>query len=140
MKRSFCLLFLTLALTLAACSPKPMSPEQLALSTAAPPPTGTPVEQKQEWREAKQTFDRRCVVCHGCYDSPCQLVLSSFEGIERGATKAKVYDGSRLLAAEPTRLHVDAHGVEAWRLKGFYPVLPEGPGAEARGSLSSAHG
>jgi Fatty acid cis/trans isomerase (CTI) len=91
-----------------------------------PPAVLTPVQQEHVWGDAKQTFDHRCVVCHGCYDSPCQLVLSSFEGIERGATKKEVYDGARLLAIAPTRLHVDAHGVDAWRSKGFWPVLPEG--------------
>ena len=30
--------------------------------------------------EVKPILDRRCVVCHSCYNSPCQLKLSSFEG------------------------------------------------------------
>ncbi|HVZ33254.1 MAG TPA: fatty acid cis/trans isomerase, partial [Polyangiaceae bacterium] len=87
------------------------------------------------WREAKQTFDRRCVVCHGCYDAPCQLVLSSFEGMARGASKREVYDGARLFAIEPTRLHIDARSVAAWRKKDFYPVLPEGTSAPAESLL-----
>jgi hypothetical protein len=32
---------------------------------------------------------------------------------------------TRLTAADPTRLGVDAHGVAEWRSKGFHPVLPE---------------
>ncbi|HEY2512200.1 MAG TPA: fatty acid cis/trans isomerase, partial [Polyangiaceae bacterium] len=32
-------------------------------------------------------FDRRCVPCHACFDSPCQLSLQSFEGLDRGANK-----------------------------------------------------
>ena len=117
-----------------ACSTQPPTLDQVVASAFDSLPRGTPTEQAHEWRAAKRTFDRRCVVCHGCYDSPCQLVLSSAEGIERGATKAKVYDGSRLLAAEPTRLHVDAHGVEAWRDKGFFPVVPEA-GSDPRAAL-----
>jgi hypothetical protein len=71
----------------------------------------------------KPILERRCVVCHGCYDAPCQLKLSSFEGLERGANPKKIYDGSRIFPAEPTRLLVDADSTEAWRRKGFHPVL-----------------
>lgn len=77
------------------------------------------------WRDVKPVLDSRCVACHGCYDAPCQLKLTAFEGIDRGASKSLVYDGARLLAADPTRLFEDAHSVEAWRQKGFYPVLNE---------------
>mgnify|MGYP003536589761 CR=1 FL=1 len=30
-------------------------------------------------------FTQKCVACHACYDSPCQLNLGSGEGLERGA-------------------------------------------------------
>lgn len=30
-------------------------------------------------REVKPIVDNRCVVCHACYDAPCQLKLSSVE-------------------------------------------------------------
>ena len=76
-------------------------------------------------RDVKPILDNRCVVCHGCYDAPCQLKLSSFEGIDRGATKAKVYDGTRLLASNVSRLFIDAENTQQWRNKGFYPVLNE---------------
>ena len=68
-------------------------------------------------------IDKRCVVCHGCYDAPCQLKLSSAAGIERGASKDRVYNGTRMLNSEPTRLGIDANGVEEWRMKGFFNVL-----------------
>lgn len=77
------------------------------------------------WHDVKPVLDSRCVVCHGCYDAPCQLKLSAFQGIDRGTSKSLVYDSARLLAAEPTRLFVDAHSTEAWRQKGFTPVLNE---------------
>ncbi|MCW0469986.1 hypothetical protein OH492_16720 [Vibrio chagasii] len=35
--------------------------------------------------EVKPIIDNRCVVCHACYDAPCQLKMSSVEGIDRGA-------------------------------------------------------
>lgn len=75
--------------------------------------------------EVQPLLEKRCVVCHGCYDAPCQLKLSSPDGIDRGASKAKVYDGTRLLAAAPTRLNIDAHSTREWREKDFFPVLNE---------------
>jgi len=71
-------------------------------------------------------LNSRCVVCHGCYDAPCQLKLNSAAGIARGASKERVYDGSRILPADPTRLFIDALTTEQWRDKGFYAVLNEG--------------
>ncbi len=76
-------------------------------------------------KQVKPILDSRCVICHACYDAPCQLKLNSIEGIDRGATKQTVYDGSRLKAAAPTRLFIDARNTQQWRKKGFYPVLNE---------------
>lgn len=75
--------------------------------------------------DIKPIIENRCVVCHGCYDAPCQLKLSSSNGIMRGATKAKVYDGTRLLATDPTRIGIDAQTTKQWREKGFFSVLNE---------------
>ncbi|CAM3173886.1 fatty acid cis/trans isomerase [Vibrio rarus] len=75
--------------------------------------------------EVKPIIDKRCVVCHACYDAPCQLKMTSAEGIDRGATTAVVYQGERLTATAPTRLYEDAHSTQAWREHGFYPVLNE---------------
>jgi hypothetical protein len=77
------------------------------------------------WRDVKPIVDNRCVVCHGCYDAPCQLNLASYQGVTRGSDKRMVYDAARLLAASPTRLFVDAQSNAEWRKKGFYPVLNE---------------
>jgi len=70
-------------------------------------------------------LEKRCVVCHGCYDAPCQLKLSSPEGIDRGASKELVYNGQRILGAAPSRLFIDAHSTEEWRHKGFKSVINE---------------
>ncbi|MEZ9512022.1 fatty acid cis/trans isomerase [Vibrio breoganii] len=75
--------------------------------------------------EVQPILDKRCVVCHACYDAPCQLKLTSPEGIDRGATTALVYQGARLTATKPTRLYEDAHSTEEWRTHEFYPVLNE---------------
>jgi hypothetical protein len=88
--------------------------------------------------KVRPILDHRCVSCHACYDAPCQLKLTGKEGIERGGSKDLVYDGTRLLAAKPTRLYIDAHSPEEWRKKGFYPALNErgqSPAANLNGSL-----
>ncbi|WP_414982217.1 fatty acid cis/trans isomerase [Congregibacter sp.] len=71
----------------------------------------------------KPIVEQRCMVCHGCYDAPCQLKMDAWMGLERGGSKKKVYDGSRLLSANLTRLFEDAHSIDEWRDKGFFPVL-----------------
>jgi len=76
-------------------------------------------------RDVKPILDSRCVVCHSCNDAPCQLKLTAYQGVTRGASKDVVYDAARLIAAEPTRLFMDADNNVAWRNKGFYPVLNE---------------
>ncbi len=75
--------------------------------------------------DVQPILERRCVVCHGCYDAPCQLKLGSWEGVARGASTATVYDGGRLSEAPPTRLFVDGQQPSEWRKKGFFPVLNE---------------
>ena len=42
--------------------------------------------------QAEDIMQNRCMVCHGCYDAPCQLKLEARAGLERGASKAPVYD------------------------------------------------
>ena len=34
----------------------------------------------------KTTLEQRCMVCHGCYDAPCQLKLDAWQGLQRGAS------------------------------------------------------
>ncbi len=77
------------------------------------------------WSQVKPILDARCVVCHGCYDAPCQLKLNSPEGLERGGSKELVYDALRLLQAEPSRLFEDAQTTAQWRERGFHPVVNE---------------
>ena len=75
--------------------------------------------------DVKPILDTRCVVCHACYDAPCQLKLSSFEGLDRGASKNPVYNTERFKADEPSRLFIDALDTAQWREKSFFPVLNE---------------
>lgn len=76
--------------------------------------------------QVKPVLDNRCVVCHGCFDAQCQLKLTSYEGVTRGANKNKVYDSGRVKAVEPTRLFIDATSTQEWRDKNFFTVLNEG--------------
>ncbi|WP_339688339.1 fatty acid cis/trans isomerase [uncultured Pseudoalteromonas sp.] len=76
-------------------------------------------------QHVQPVIESRCVVCHGCYDAPCQLKLSSPEGIDRGLSKERVYNGTRLLASAPSRLLFDATSTSQWRDKDFTPVLNE---------------
>jgi hypothetical protein len=94
-----------------------MTPEELLLSQQQ--------HKVSFYKDVKPILDSRCVSCHGCYDAPCQLKLGSIEGLDRGATKQLVYDSTRLKAANPTRLFIDAASTKAWREKDFYPVLNE---------------
>ncbi len=75
------------------------------------------------YADVKPILEKRCIVCHGCYDAPCQLKLSSYTGLARGGSKEKVYDGERISAAQPTRLFMDAQTIEEWREKGFYSLI-----------------
>jgi hypothetical protein len=69
-------------------------------------------------------FERRCVPCHACFDSPCQLTLQSFEGLDRGSNKAIVYYPERPSAARPTRMFQDAQTTATWQSDyGFFPVV-----------------
>ena len=73
----------------------------------------------------KPILNNRCVVCHGCYDAPCQLKLSSPAGLLRGSSKAKVYNGARFKTMSPTRLGIDAKSAEEWRQKDFTAIINE---------------
>jgi hypothetical protein len=48
-------------------------------------------------------LERRCVVCHGCYDVPCQIKLGAWEGIARGASTAWLPEVVLMRVADPPR-------------------------------------
>jgi hypothetical protein len=98
--------------------PRPRS----SAATAVPP---GPAGADPEYAAAIQPiFDRRCVPCHACFDSPCQLNMQSFDGVDRGANKAIVYYAERPVQATPTRMFQDAQSTAAWQSQlGFFPVV-----------------
>jgi hypothetical protein len=89
-----------------------------------PVPTPVASEQTYSWvNDVKPILDQKCIACHACNDAPCQLKLTSVEGLLRGATRNPVYDSKRIFDAQPTRLFVDAHGESEWRELGFHSVF-----------------
>jgi hypothetical protein len=105
-------LALLLTVSIAGCAAKALPPVAVKI------PSRTIDYQK----EVKPILDKRCVVCHSCYNSPCQLKLDSFEGVDRGATKRAVYNASRLSSMDPTRLFIDVQTTKEWRKKQFSSV------------------
>ena len=100
-------------------------------AVAIPAPTSPDFDAKT----LLQTVERRCVVCHGCYDAPCQFRMTSAKGVSRGASKQPIYDSSRLEEAPLTRLGVDASSVDAWRSLGFFSVTPAPEDADPAQSI-----
>jgi hypothetical protein len=93
-------------------------------SPPLPPLTVEPLAKPVGFLEdVKPVLDRRCTVCHSCYNAACQLKLSSYEGIARGGSKLSVYSSSRLKPQQPTRLFFDAHSTEEWRKMSFHSVI-----------------
>ena len=81
-------------------------------------------------KNIKGIIDNRCVVCHGCYDAPCQLKLESLAGLQRGANKKLVYNGDRLLTADynnslSTSSQLSLKDLQPLRSNGFFSVLNE---------------
>lgn len=101
----------------------------------------TPITQEQLatfHKDVQPIIENRCVVCHGCFDAPCQLKMESPEGIARGGSKIKIYDSNRLRAIDPTYLLGNAQTLASWRDKDFFPVLNERdqtPEANTNGSV-----
>src|SRR5262245_8742712 len=107
------------ALVAAASCGRPPAPSFAPLPA---PPIGHAVSFRSDVRPI---LEQRCVVCHACNDAPCQLVLSSPDGIARGASKQPVYQSDRLTAAPTTRLGIDAQTTAQWRERGFFSVTGE---------------
>jgi Fatty acid cis/trans isomerase (CTI) len=97
-------------------------PLLLSMVAVLPAATALSAPAPNAPQRAQAILEQRCMVCHGCYDAPCQLKLEAQAGLERGASKEVVYDGTRLLSAAMTRLFDDAQTTQEWRDKGFYSV------------------
>jgi hypothetical protein len=119
MRYSVYWLAVALSLLFAGCMQPAVTPEKPFVRPVSPTQTTS------YRRDIKPILEGKCIACHGCYDAPCQLNLTSGEGLLRGANKKAVYDTARLTAAQPTRLYVDATTPVQWREKGFTSVFNE---------------
>jgi hypothetical protein len=79
--------------------------------------------------DVQPILTRRCIACHGCLGSPCNVKLDSFRGLERGGFGLNAY--SNHLGNYPRTDMDAAHSVSAWRDKGFYPIVSR-DGSEAQ--------
>ncbi|MNR77830.1 Fatty acid cis/trans isomerase (CTI) [compost metagenome] len=122
------IILLPVVILLAACSTLLSSHFDKVYGPADPTrfdvPLAPPVDQSY-LQTIQPILNQRCVVCHACYDAPCQLKTTSWDGLARGANKTAVYDATRLLAADPSRLYIDAQKPSEWRKRDFFPVLNE---------------
>lgn len=74
--------------------------------------------------QVQPIFNNRCVACHSCLESPCQLNLQSYEGVKRGGIKNYLpYGGLRMKEGMLTRLHEDAQSTEQWHELGFHDIV-----------------
>lgn len=127
------LLLLGLLPGFAAATPAAVTPPAPAPAPALPAvSSAAPVSYRDT---IQPLFERKCVACHACNDAPCQLNLGSAEGVQRGASKRKVYDSRRTRSAPPTRLFTDAQTLAQWRAKGFAPVLAGGAAESLLGQM-----
>ncbi|MEJ6540158.1 MAG: fatty acid cis/trans isomerase, partial [Halioglobus sp.] len=77
--------------------------------------------------EIQPLFDNRCIACHGCIGSPCNVKLSSFRAVERGGFGRNPYS---LHFDNFKRTGMDVHATtEGWRKDGFYPIVARGGNA-----------
>jgi hypothetical protein len=77
--------------------------------------------------EIQPLFDNRCIACHGCIGSACNVKLSSFRGVERGGFGENPY---AMHFDTVPRTGMDVHATtEGWRKQGFYPIVSRGENA-----------
>lgn len=62
-------------------------------------------------------FNNRCIACHACFNSPCQLNLTSFNGVDRGAIQDDIYSFRDIGNKTPTRLGIDVPQTFDWQIQ-----------------------
>lgn len=83
------------------------------------------IEDDQYYGTIRPIFENRCVACHSCFESPCQLKLTSYEGLMRGAHGSDVYEQRLGSPLEKHRLFKDAKTTKGWRDKGFWKIVEQ---------------
>ena len=90
--------------------------------------TGARADTPSYTADIQPIFNVRCIACHGCLGSPCNVKLTSFRGTDRGGFGKNPYS-SRLEDSPRTDMDV-VPTTEAWRERGFYPILSREGSAE----------
>jgi len=102
---------MAVALTL---PPAPAAAEQ-------PTPAATVAEAPDYATEIQPIFNRRCIACHGCLGSPCNVKLDSFRGVDRGGLALNPFASH--FGSEPRTDMDAADSTGVWRKRGFFPIL-----------------
>lgn len=68
-------------------------------------------------------FNAKCIACHSCNTAPCQLNLTNYEGLIRGAHQKPLYLPKKMTEGPPTRIGIDAKDEAGWRALGFFSVV-----------------
>ncbi len=78
-----------------------------------------PSASREYMTDIQPIFNRRCIACHGCLGSPCNVKLNSFRGADRGGFGVNPYGGH--VGSSP-RVGMDVvQTTGEWRQRGFYP-------------------
>jgi len=120
------LVFLVLLMPAAgALSAEAQTPEQPQTTATSSEPASVPGYVD----EIAPILNSRCIACHGCLGSPCNVKLDSFRGLQRGGFGLNAYSNH---VGNYPRTDMDAEdSLEAWRKKGFFPiVVDKGSAAE----------
>lgn len=73
--------------------------------------------------DVQAIFSKRCASCHSCNSGPCQLNLTSYEGLSRGMSKENPHDLTRLFKSAKRARLSDHYSVEKYRSMDFHPVV-----------------
>jgi hypothetical protein len=117
-KTSLLTLFAFLLFIQIACSSQTIPPAPLISAEAT--------TEMVDFSRVRPIFNARCVACHSCLESPCELNMQAWQGLRRGAFHEGAYDGARVKAVPPQRMFEDAQTELQWRARGFIDVLDGG--------------
>ena len=117
-----------LALIPACGEPASVSSTNSSQANSSTEAAGPPGTSSSYAGSVQPLFDNRCIACHGCLGSPCNVKLSSFRGVDRGGFGKNPYS-THLEAYPRTGMDVVTTTAE-WRERGFYPVVSRGGTAD----------
>ncbi len=147
---------IAVALMLIACGEEPPASSESNVTDSSPELSLYRAGNRYGWGgqdryidDVQEVLAKRCATCHGCNDSPCQLKLTSLEGILRGSNETNLFSvglfgvGKSKLAefrvTDPDGL-VNWEATEAvWRDADYYSVTAGGRESIMNQLLFAAH-